>query len=67
MDKKYSVKRELGSVKWKLHISDSLLREKMWEIKGLEGKIRELEKRIHQLTIENESIYGKGLERFVEK
>ncbi len=66
-DKKYSMKRELGSVKWKLHCSDSLLRESYWKIKTLESEIRELKKRNEQLTMENEKYMGKGIERYVVK
>ena len=66
-DKKYSMKRELGSVKWKLHCSDSLLRESYWKIKSLESEIRELKKSNERLTQENEKYLGRGLERFVVK
>ena len=66
-DKKYSMKRELGSVKWKLHCSDSLLRESYWKIKTLESEIRELKKKNQELTQENEKYMGKGLERYFVK
>ena len=66
-DKKYSMKRELGSVKWKLHCSDSLLRESYWKIKSLESEIRELKKSNDRLKQENEKYLGRGLERFVVK
>ena len=64
-DKKYSAKKEIGSLKWKLHCSDSLLRETYWKIKSLESEIRELKKRNEQLTQENEQYMGKGLEKFI--
>ena len=66
-DKKYSMKRELGSVKWKLHCSDSLLRESYWKIKSLESEIRELKKSNEQLKQENEKYLGRGIERYVVK
>ena len=66
-EKKYSMKRELGSVKWKLHCSDSLLRESYWKIKSLESEIRELKKSNDRLKQENEKYLGRGLERFVVK
>ena len=66
-DKKYSAKKEIGSLKWKLHCSDSLLRETYWKIKSLESEIRELKKRNEQLTMENEKYMGKGIERYVVK
>lgn len=64
-DKKYSAKKEIGSLKWKLHCSDSLLRETYWKIKSLESEIRELKKRNEELTQENEKYMGKGLEKFI--
>ena len=66
-DKKYSMKRELGSVKWKLHCSDSLLRESYWKIKSLESEIRELKKSNDRLKQENEKYLGRGIERYVVK
>ena len=66
-DKKYSMKRELGSVKWKLHCSDSLLRESYWKIKSLESEIRELKKSNEKLKQENEKYLGRGIERYVVK
>ena len=64
-EKKYSAKKEIGSLKWKLHCSDSLLRETYWKIKSLESEIRELKKRNEELTQENEKYMGKGLEKFI--